>query len=90
MAETMRLPVLNKAIVRTEHTQTQTKKTRIERWENIEGKFELRDTHAVKDKHLLLVDDVITTGATLESCGAAILQESSVFLSVATLCYAVK
>ena len=90
MAEVMRLPVIRKAVVRTEHTQTQTKKGRMERWENIEGKFEISDLKSIRYTHLLLVDDVITTGATLESCGAVILEGPSVTLSVAALCYAVK
>ncbi|MEO7923706.1 MAG: ComF family protein [Chitinophagaceae bacterium] len=90
MSETMRLPVLEKAIIRTQHTETQTRKGRIERWENIEGKFLLRDADAIRYKHLLLVDDVVTTGATLEACGMELLKGEHVQLSLATFCVAAR
>lgn len=88
MAEAMNIPVLDKIITRPQHTETQTKKGRIERWKNMEGKFVLTDAAAVKNKHLLLVDDVITTGATLEACGNELLKAENVKLSVVTLCVA--
>jgi ComF family protein len=88
MAETMNIPVLDKVIIRPQHTETQTKKGRIERWKNMEGKFILSDPEAIRNKHLLLVDDVVTTGATLEACGNELLQAVGVRLSVATLCVA--
>lgn len=88
IAEIMRIPVLKDVIIRPEHTETQTKKGRVERWKNIEGKFILKNTEAICSKHLLLVDDVVTTGATLESCGAELLKAEGVTLSIATLCVA--
>ncbi len=88
MAESMGIPVLDKAIIRPQHTETQTKKGRIERWKNMEGKFILSNPDAIRNKHLLLVDDVVTTGATLEACGNELLQAENVQLSVATLCVA--
>lgn len=88
MAEAMNLPVLDKIISRPQHTETQTKKGRIERWKNMEGKFILSDADAIKNLHLLLVDDVVTTGATLEACGNELLKAENVQLSIATLCIA--
>ncbi|MGQ0740219.1 MAG: ComF family protein [Bacteroidota bacterium] len=88
MAETMKIPVLDKVITRPQHTETQTKKGRIERWKNMEGKFVLINQDTIRNKHLLLVDDVVTTGATLEACGNELLQAENVRLSVATLCVA--
>ncbi len=88
MAKTMRVPILGKAIIRSQHTETQTKKGRVERWENIEGKFELKDPSLLRNKHILLVDDVVTTGATLEACGQELLKAGNLHLSVATLCMA--
>lgn len=88
MAEAMNLPVLDKIISRPRHTETQTKKGRIERWKNMEGKFILSDADAIKNMHLLLVDDVVTTGATLEACGNELLKAENVRLSIATLCIA--
>jgi ComF family protein len=87
MAEAMGKPVLKDVVVRTAHTETQTRKNRIERWLNMEGRFELAKPQAIEGKHVLLVDDVMTTGATLEACGAVLLQGQNVQLSVATLCF---
>lgn len=88
IAEILPLPVLNDVIIRPQHTETQTKKGRIERWKNLEGRFELVKPHVVQNKHLLLVDDVITTGATLEACGSELLKADNIRLSIATLCQA--
>jgi ComF family protein len=90
MSESMGIPVLNQVIIRPHHTETQTRKGRVERWQNIEGKFILKDPSAIENKHVLLVDDVITTGATLESCGEELLKAKNLMLSVATLCIASK
>lgn len=88
MAGIMKAPVLDQVIIRPSHTDTQTKKGRMERWQNMEGKFVLQDATAIHNKHLLLVDDVITTGATLEACGMELLKEGNSLLSIATLCIA--
>jgi ComF family protein len=88
IAESMKIPVLDKVIIRPQHTDTQTKKGRIERWKNMEGKFVLADPDAIRNKHVLLIDDVVTTGATLEACGNELLMAGNVKLSIATLCIA--
>jgi len=90
MAESMQIPVLDKVIIRPQHTETQTKKGRIERWKNMEGKFILSDANSIRNKHLLLVDDVVTTGATLEACGNELLKAENVQLSLACLCVATR
>ena len=90
ISEVMNIPVLTKAVARNVHTDTQTHKGRIERWKNMEGKFEVQDPDAIAGKHLLLVDDVITTGATLEACAMTLLEIENVRVSVATLCVAIK
>jgi ComF family protein len=87
IADIMQIPVLKDVIVRPTPTQTQTHKNRIRRWENIEGKFLLTRPELIKNKHVLLVDDVVTTGATLESCGLELLEAEQVKLSIATLAY---
>ena len=90
MAEMLRVPVLDQVVSRPQHTSTQTRKGRIERWKNMEGKFLLTDPAAISYKKILLVDDVITTGATLESCGTELLKAPGIRLSIATLCYAAR
>ena len=88
IASAMGIPILDKAVRRPQHTDTQTRKGRIERWKNMEGKFILTQADLIADKHVLLVDDVITTGATLEACSIEILKTPGVKLSIATLCMA--
>ena len=83
----MQIPVLKDVIIRPTATQTQTHKNRIRRWENIEGKFLLTKPELIKNKHVLLIDDVVTTGATLESCGLELLEAEQTTLSIATLAY---
>lgn len=87
IAEVLEKPVLKNVIRRTIYTDTQTKKSRVERWQNMEGKFELMNADTINNKHVLLVDDVITTGATLEACGSELIKAENIQLSIATLCY---
>ncbi len=90
ISEMMNIPVLDKCVIRQRYTDTQTKKHRIERWKNVEGSFVVIDRESLKDKHVLLIDDVVTTGATLEACGSQLLLVEGLTLSVATLAYASK
>jgi ComF family protein len=83
----LNVPVLNDILVRRKNTETQTHKTRIERWNNIHSKFELKKEECLINKHVLLVDDVITTGATLEACGAELLKAEGLRLSIAAFAY---
>jgi predicted amidophosphoribosyltransferase len=70
------------------HTSTQTKKNRFERWENVENIFAVQNPEEFKGKHILLSDDVITTGSTLEACAAELLKIEGVKVSTATLAFA--
>lgn len=90
IAEVMNLPIVTKNVIRIVHTETQTKKGRIERWENVEKSFAVKDLSVLKGKHILLIDDVITTGATMEACGAEILKVDNAKLSIATLAFATR
>jgi ComF family protein len=70
-------------------TETQTRRSRFERWINVEGIFCVKDTSLLEGKHILLIDDVITTGSTLESCANELLKAEGVKVSVAALAVAV-
>jgi len=88
IATVLNIPVYNKIIRRTKNTDTQTKKSRSERWENINNVFETTETAIIQNKHLLLVDDVLTSGATLEACVAALKLNENIKVSIATLAIA--
>ena len=83
----MSIPVIEDAVSRPGRTETQTKKNRVARWQNMEGRFEVHSTSGLEGRHLLLVDDVVTTGATLEACATELLKIPGVSVSIATLCF---
>ena len=87
IAEVLNIPVWKDVICRNSFTETQTKKGRIERWQNMEGRFELIKRQQLEGRHVLLIDDVVTTGASLESCGTELLKANDMRLSIATLCF---
>ncbi|HMR55739.1 MAG TPA: phosphoribosyltransferase family protein [Cyclobacteriaceae bacterium] len=66
-------------------TKTQTRKTKTQRWHNVEHVFDIKNEDRIRDKRILLVDDVMTTGATLEACGTCLLQAGCKELSVVCL-----
>ncbi len=86
----MHIPVLTGNVTRRRFTATQTRKHRTERWENVEGSFIISNPNALKGKRILLVDDVITTGATLEACGSILTQIEGLQLYIASLAHAGK
>lgn len=79
------VPWSSKIVRRAIANPTQTKKNRLERWKNVDGIFEVADLKAIEGKHVLLVDDVITSGATIEACGREILKKGAAKLSIACL-----
>lgn len=88
ISEVMNIPLLSKIVIRKKSTETQTKKARSERWLNVNTSFSILDRNILLDKHILLVDDVVTTGATLEACASEILTISNTRVSIATLAMA--
>lgn len=90
ISNTTSIPLHTNNVVRKRATQTQTRKHRTERWENVAGSFHVKSPEKIHGKHILLVDDVVTTGATLEACGQVILDAGASSLSFATLAIAGK
>ncbi len=84
----MGIPLSNDAFTRTYDTGTQTKRSRIDRWLNVSERFTVKNKEALTGQHILLVDDVVTTGATLEACAAAIRESTDAKISVAALAHA--
>ena len=85
ISEIMKIPIAEKCLVRSVFTDTQTKKSREERWQNVKDIFEVKNAEKLVEKHVLLVDDVLTTGATLMSAGKALMQVDGIKISVATV-----
>ena len=89
MSSVLRIPALPHPLARTRNTESQVNKTRQERAENMRSAFAVTDNAAVTGKHILVVDDVLTTGATIEACATALLGVEGVKISVATIGIAV-
>jgi len=81
----MQVPYNTRLLIRSEFTETQTKKSRFHRWENVKDVFHITDMKALENKHILLCDDVLTTGATLEAAIQKLAGISGVKVSVVTL-----
>ena len=76
-----------KLLVRKTVTKTQTRKSRFDRWTNVQDIFRVTDEKRLKDLHILLVDDVITTGSTIEACANEILKAENTKVTVAALAF---
>ena len=81
------IPILNKVVKRTHFVQSQTRQNMLERQLNVEGAFQLVDGEALRDKHILLIDDVMTTGATMGACCQQLQQAPGVRISVFALAF---
>jgi ComF family protein len=88
LAEKLNAVVNDGNLVRIKSTETQTHKSRFSRFENMQEVFTVVHPEKLIGKHILLVDDVVTTGSTLEACGAQLLKIEGVKLSIATIAYA--
>jgi ComF family protein len=87
IANVMNRPVEKRNLIRTKYTETQTRRSVTERWENVQSVFDVRDKDKLNDEHILLIDDVITTGSTIESCASTILNNCTCKVSIASIGY---
>ncbi len=88
LSKVTKIPMLTDVLLRNVETVTQTKMTRDERWKNVSGKFIIKNEETIASKHILLIDDVVTTGSTLEACGEILLIVDGLKLSIAVLAIA--
>ncbi|MBO4654315.1 MAG: ComF family protein [Bacteroidales bacterium] len=85
LSKSMSIPYFTDILLRSEFTETQTKKSRFNRWENVKNVFVIADDEKIKGKHVLLCDDVLTTGATMEAAISKLKKIEGMRVSVATL-----
>ncbi len=88
LAETMGIPCLKDGLVRGRPSVSQTTKSRLERFENVRSAFSLGKAERLRGRHVLLVDDVVTTGATLEACTLCLMAAPVRRVSIATIAIA--
>ena len=88
IAKALKIPYLDQVLLKKSFSSTQTIKERLARWGNIEETFFLARPQVIRNKHVLLVDDLITTGATLEACANTIKQAGGVKISIASMAVA--
>jgi ComF family protein len=88
LSSILNIPINTKNLIRTENTDTQTKKSRYARFENLISAFHVQNKGDLVNKHIMLIDDVMTTGATLEACSLLLQEIEGVEISICTIAYA--
>lgn len=87
LSEKLNSELIEDKLIKIESTETQTHKGRVERWKNTQHLFNLSDIYFFEDKHVLLIDDVVTTGATIESCANQLLKTKNIKISIAVMAF---
>ncbi len=88
VSEVTGLPIVDNVLIRKRFVESQTTKDRWQRKENVKDVFCVRDTARIQHRHVLLIDDVITTGATIIACGEQLKQAPGIRISVLSLGFA--
>ena len=81
------IPVETELLIRSAETETQTKKSRYDRFENMNAAFAVIDAAQLENKHILIVDDVVTSGGTFEGCANALLKAAGSRISIAAIAF---
>lgn len=89
IAKALDVPVTEQALSKNKSSGTQTRKNRQARWEAMRELYVIKEADRIIGKHVLLVDDVVTTGATLEACAAALLKGGANAVSIAAIAYTI-
>jgi len=87
LSKKLDIPFNETILKRNLFTNTQSKKIRLSRWQNVSNQFLIEDDLALENKHILLIDDIITTGATLEACCKAFEKTKNIKISIACMAY---
>jgi len=88
ISNVLNIEVNTTSLLRMEHNETQTNKGIFSRWKNVKTIFSIHDQTKIKNQHILIVDDVITSGSTIESCANQILSVNGTKVSLASLAIA--
>jgi predicted amidophosphoribosyltransferase len=88
MGNKLSIPVLEDVLYRKAATKTQTKKGKSDRWDNVEEIFDVYPEANLEGKKVILIDDVITTGSTIEACANAIHKHKNVQLYILSMAFA--
>lgn len=87
VADQLKIPFKEDVLYKISNTKTQTNKLRLDRWINAEELFIVKQPKDLENKHILIVDDIVTTGATLEACAKAFEKINNLQISIACISY---
>ncbi len=87
LSEILSIPYNDSVLIRETESIKQSKKSRLERWQNVDHIFTLSEKKLFKSKHILLIDDILTSGSTIESCYNCLKDIENIKISIATMSY---